>query len=52
MMHEYMDKVVGAARAEIQAEIGRRLAGAGLSLEAGEGEKVEMLALPPAKEGN
>lgn len=42
MMHEHMDKVVGAAKHEIQAEIGRRLAGAGLQLEDG-GEAVAML---------
>lgn len=46
MMHEHMDKVVGAAKHEIQAEIARRLEGAGLALDSG----VEVLALPAKEE--
>ncbi len=48
MMHEHMDKVVGAAKHEIQAEIGRRLAGAGLQLD---GDVAAIGLLPaPTKE--
>lgn len=43
MIHEHMDKVVGAAKHEIQAEIARRLGNANLQLD---DEAVTILALP------
>jgi hypothetical protein len=50
MMHEHMDKVVGAAKHEIQAEIGRRLAGAGLQLDGDVAGDVGVVALLPTKD--
>ena len=50
MMHEHMDKVVGAAKYEIQAEIGRRLAGAGLQFDGEVGVGAHSLMLADASE--